>query len=58
MGIEKGDKPNYIKVFTKNGSKFTLVINNITYDRNYTTDYFVFNNKKHPGVLVEDLRID
>jgi outer membrane lipoprotein carrier protein len=58
MGIEKGDKPNYIKVFSKNGSKFTLVINNIVYDRNYPNDYFVFNIKKHPGVLVEDLRID
>lgn len=58
MAIDKANQPHYIKVFSKNGSKFTLVINKIVNNRNYPSDYFVFNIKKHPGVHLEDLRID
>lgn len=58
MAIDKADQPHYIKVFSKNGSKFTLVINKIINNRNYPANYFVFNSKTHPGVHIEDLRID
>ena len=59
IGVEKTtNQPNYIKVFSKNGAKYTLVIKNTSHDKMYKADYFVFNTKKVPGLHVEDLRID
>ena len=56
--VKNGDKPNYIKVFSKDGSKYTLVIKSMVHNKTYASDAFVFNAKKYPGVHVEDLRID
>lgn len=47
-----------IKVFSKDGSRFTLAITNLTPDKNYPDSYFVFNPANYPGVYVEDLRMD
>lgn len=59
IGVDKASgMPNYIKVFSKNGSNMTLVIKNTIFDKLYKPEYFVFNEKKYPGIHVEDLRID
>lgn len=47
-----------LKVFAKDGSRFTLKINNITPGKQFAATDFVFDPKAHPGVYVEDLRID
>lgn len=54
----KTNKPVSMKIFSKDGSRFTLSIKNILPNKAYATDVFVFNPKKYPGVRVEDLRID
>ncbi|MCB0648292.1 MAG: outer membrane lipoprotein carrier protein LolA [Saprospiraceae bacterium] len=59
IGVDNSNgMPNYIKVFSKNGAKMTLVIKSTSYDKLYKPDAFVFNEKKYPGIHVEDLRID
>ena len=55
---EKTKKAKSLTIFNKDGSRYTLNIKNITPNKAYTADTFVFNTKKHPGVSVEDLRID
>lgn len=54
----KNNKATSMRVFSKDGSKYTLLVKNILPNKAYTADVFVFNAKKHPGVHVEDLRID
>lgn len=58
IGVDKTNNPNYIKVFSKNGATYTLVLKSTTHNKVYKADYFVFNTKKVPGLHVEDLRID
>lgn len=58
FGIDKSDNPNYIKVFSKNSSTFTLVFKEVFYNKTYTNDSFAFSAKKYPGVHIEDLRVD
>lgn len=59
LGINQTNgMPDYMKVFSKNGAKTTLVIKATTYDKLYKPESFVFNQKKYPGIHVEDLRID
>lgn len=55
---EKNNKASSIKVFSKDGSRYTLVVKSIVPNKTYASDVFVFNAKKHPGVHIEDLRID
>jgi outer membrane lipoprotein-sorting protein len=54
----KTNKPVSMRVFSKDGSKFTLSIKNIIPNKVFAPEVFVFNPKKYPGVKVEDLRID
>ena len=58
IGIDKTDNPNYIKVFSKNSSTFTLVFKEVIYNKTYQNDSFAFSAKKYPGVHIEDLRVD
>ncbi|MBK8701099.1 MAG: outer membrane lipoprotein carrier protein LolA [Saprospiraceae bacterium] len=55
---EKAKRATSIKVFGKDGSRYTLFIKNIQPNKAYPQETFVFNAKKYPGVRVEDLRID
>ena len=48
----------HIKVFAKDGSRYTFKISEITPNKKFATNYFQFDAKKFPGVHVEDLRID
>jgi outer membrane lipoprotein carrier protein len=54
----KKNKTISMKVFSKDGSRYTLLVKSILPNKAYTSDVFVYNPKKHPGVRVEDLRID
>lgn len=47
-----------IKVFAKDGSRYTLHIKEIAIDQNFPQDYFVFNPEDHENIQVENLRID
>ena len=47
-----------MKVFSKDGSRYTLKIIDIRANMNYTSDVFAFDESKYPGIHVEDLRID
>lgn len=55
---KKTNKAASLKIFSKDGSRYTLNVKNILPNKAYTADVFVFNAKKYPGVRVEDLRID
>lgn len=54
----KTNKAHSLKIFSKDGSRYTLNLKNMIPNKTYTPDVFVFNAKKYPGVKVEDLRID
>ena len=55
---KKTNKAASLKIFSKDGSRYTLNVKNILPNKAYTPETFVFNAKKYPGVKVEDLRID
>lgn len=46
-----------MKVFSKDGSRYTLLIKDIIKNKNYPANTFVFDKNAHPGVHVEDLRM-
>ncbi len=56
------DKKNHyllnIIAFAKDGSRYTLNLDKITPNPDLPASTFTFNNADHPGVYVEDLRID
>lgn len=59
MTIEK--KTNIVKrvkVFAKDGSKYTLDIEKVTPNKKFAATNFVFNKKKYPNVDIEDLKLD
>ena len=59
LSIVKGkNEVKRMKVFSKDGSKFTLKIESMATNKIYPAEMFVFDKTKYPGVHVEDLRID
>jgi outer membrane lipoprotein-sorting protein len=55
---KKANKMVYLRVFSKDGSKYTLKVNTLTPNVKYDAAAFVFNPKTVPGIHVEDLRMD
>jgi outer membrane lipoprotein-sorting protein len=55
---KKTEKMAQMKVFSKDGGKYTLKINDITANKKYAASTFAFDKSKFPGIHVEDLRID
>lgn len=55
---KKSKKMAQMKVFSKDGGRYTLKINDITANKEYSLATFVFDESKFPGIHVEDLRID
>ena len=47
-----------LRVFSKDGSKYMLKINDIKSNKKYDPALFIFNPKAVTGVHIEDLRID
>ena len=48
----------HIKVFAKDGSRYTFKIDELIPNKKFAANYFKFDTKKFPGIHVEDLRID
>ncbi|MFK8102639.1 MAG: outer membrane lipoprotein carrier protein LolA [Saprospiraceae bacterium] len=54
---KKSSKVQSIKIFSKDGSRFTLTMNKIVPNKKFAADYFSFVRSKYPkDVHVEDLR--
>lgn len=47
-----------MKVFSKDGSKFTMDIEDMVSNQSIDENAFVFDSSKFPGIHIEDLRID
>ena len=47
-----------MKVFSKDGSRYTLTVKELTPNKKFDNGFFVFNTSKYKGIRVEDLRID
>lgn len=47
-----------LRIFSKDGSRYTLKVNDIIPNKTYEPGIFTFNPKAYPGVHIEDLRID
>ncbi len=54
----KNNEPESLKFFYKDGSRYSLVLKSIDYNKKYPDDFFRFDPEAHPGVHIEDLRID
>lgn len=52
----KSNQLKRVKVFAKDGSRFTMKVNDIAYDKKYDASTFKFDPSKFPGVHMEDLR--
>lgn len=50
-------KPVYFKVFSRDGSRYTLHINDIKKQVSFEKSEFTFESSKHPDIQVEDLRM-
>ncbi|MBK8349181.1 MAG: outer membrane lipoprotein carrier protein LolA [Saprospiraceae bacterium] len=55
---KKANKILSLRVFSRDGSKYTLKVSDILSNKKYDPAIFAFNAKAIPGVHIEDLRID
>ena len=55
---EKTSTVTRIKIFSKDGSRYTLTILSFTPNKKFAASEFVFDKSKFPNAHVEDLRID
>jgi outer membrane lipoprotein-sorting protein len=55
---ERSNEPYSIKVFSKDGSRYTLIINDMKPNQKFSANVFEFDASKYTGVRIEDLRID
>jgi outer membrane lipoprotein carrier protein len=55
---EKSNKMLSLKVFSKDGSRYTLQLHEVLPNKKFTASQFVFDSGKHKGIYIEDLRID
>ena len=61
MRISISKKDNMMKkiaIFARDGSRYTVNLDNIQSNKAYDDKIFAFNKAAYPGVHVEDLRID
>ncbi len=54
----KNNDINSVKVFAKDGSRYTLRIKDIVANKNIEDDFFVFNASNYDNIQIENLRID
>ncbi|MBC7885540.1 MAG: outer membrane lipoprotein carrier protein LolA [Saprospiraceae bacterium] len=54
----KANKMVSLHVFSRDGSRYKLKVNDITANKKYEPGMFAFNPKAVPGVHIEDLRMD
>ena len=53
----KNNKMASMEVFSKDGSKYTLTVDNVLSNKDYADALFTFDAAKFPGIHVEDLRL-
>jgi len=58
LANKKEGKMTEMTVFSKDGSRYILKINNIVPNIDYDPAIFTFDESKFPGIYIEDLRID
>lgn len=61
MRISINRKDNMMKkiaIFARDGSRYTVSLKNIESNKTYDEKIFAFDKAMHPGVHIEDLRID
>lgn len=59
LSVVKGkNRVNSMKIFGKDGYNYTMALSEMKSNMTYPDDTFVFDKSKHPGVHVEDLRIN
>jgi len=58
LASKKDGKMSEMTVFSKDGSRYILKINNIVPNKDYDPAIFTFDESKFPGIYIEDLRID
>lgn len=56
--LSKNNKLQSLKIFSRDGSKYTLNIKKIEANKTLADDLFVFDSSKYEGIYEEDLRID
>jgi len=54
----KSNEMIQMKVFAKDGGRYTLKINKLIANGKYADDTFVFDETEYPDIYIEDLRID
>lgn len=54
----KANKMKSLKVFSKDGSRYTLTVDHILPNESFQESDFVFDPEDYPGIHIEDLRID
>jgi len=54
----KTNKMLFLRVFSKDGSRYTLKVSDILPNKKYDPALFTFNSKSVPGIHIEDLRMD
>ena len=47
-----------MKIFNKDGSRYTIEVKEIFSNKTYSPDVFIFDPSKYPNIYIEDLRID
>lgn len=50
--------PKYFKIFSKDGSRYTLKLKTFNFQPNITLNTFKYIASQYPGIKLEDLRID
>ncbi|HMN89669.1 MAG TPA: outer membrane lipoprotein carrier protein LolA [Saprospiraceae bacterium] len=45
-----------VKAFGKDGSRYTMIINQLTPNKTFAANHFAFDKSKYPGYHIEDLR--
>lgn len=59
LAVEKTtNKIVNLRVFSKDGSKYSFIIKRLNTNKQYPSSMFVFDKSKYPGVYIEDLRIE
>jgi outer membrane lipoprotein-sorting protein len=54
----KAKKMHELKVFAKDGSRYTLTVDNMTPNKSFVASDFTFDPAQYEGIHIEDLRID
>jgi len=53
---KKTGEVSSVKAFGKDGSRFTLTVNQLTPNKTFAANHFTFDKAKYPGYHIEDLR--